>query len=238
MGAHGTTSFASCVRTQLITHSDGNKYLMIFGMEVEGLVPSAAVSMIHIYKLATKDTAQFVGSYALAQSPRGYLASDDSGLRFVMVYDDRYEFWAVGAGGVLSKVDTIYIQRLNASQYHHGWPYGFDSTGRFWYVTTESQKPGQYTELGLNFYSPPGEVNTISVSFDSDNYTYSGAPVNGNLSVSVKDINGAFIAAVVNLSPTVNMTLSSTQVQTVTTGPTLVPFTLNAPGDLSVDAWT
>jgi hypothetical protein len=240
MTPHGNLVAATvtAARIQLVTHSDGNKYLLIFGLEVPTNVAQGAACTMYVYKLTDKNTAQFVGQYALAQGPRAYLASDDSGMRFVMVYDDRYEFWAFGAGGVLSKVDTVYVSRFNGSQYFHADPYGFDGTGRFWYLTADSSKPGTYTELGVNFYSPPGQVNTISVSFDSDNYTYSGAPVNGTLSVSVKDVTGAYVAAVVNLSPSVNIALQNSQVNTTTAGPTIVPFTINAPGDLSVDAWT
>lgn len=240
MTPHGSfaANAATAARIQLVSHSDGNKYLLIFGLEVPTYVSQGAACTMYVYKLTDKNTAQFVGQYALAQGPRAYLASDDSGMRFVMIYDDRYEFWAFGAGGVLSKVDTVYVSRFNASQYYHADPYGFDGTGRFWYLTADSSKPGTYTELGVNFYSPPGQVNTISVTFDSDNYTYSGAPVNGNLSVSVKDVTGAYVAAVVNLSPSVNISLQSSQINTTTAGPTLVPFTINAPGDLAVDAWT
>lgn len=240
MTLHGNTTAATCssARIQLVTHTDGNKYLLIFGMEMLGATPNSATATMYVYKLTDKNTGQFVGSYAMASGPRGYLASDDTGMRFIIAYDDRYEFWAFGASGVLSKVDTIYIQRNNSAQYYESDSYGFDTAGRFWYITPDSQKPANYAELGLNFYSPPGQVNTISVTFDSDNYTYSGTPVNGNLSVSVKDINGAYVAALVNLSPTANITLQSSTVNTNTSGPVQVPFSVIAAGDVSVEAWT
>lgn len=238
MTLHGNITVASCARIQLVTHTDGNKYLLIFGLEMFGATPNANTATLHVYKLTDKNTGQFVASYALASGPRAFLASDDSAMRFVMVYDDRYEFWAMGSAGVMSKVDTVYVSRNNSSQYYQADPYGFDNAGRFWYITPDSQKPVNMAELGLNFYSPPGQVNTISAVFDSDNYNFQGSPVNGNLSVWVKDINGAYVAALVNLSPTSNITLQSSTVNTNTSGPTLVPFTVTAPGDLAVEAWT
>lgn len=238
MTLHGNTSTPTSIRVQMVTHTDGNKYLLIFGLENFGATPNANVATMYVYKLTDKNTGQFVGSYALASGPRAFLAADDSAMRFIMAYDDRYEFWAMGNAGAMSKVDTIYILRNNSAQNWEAEPYGFDNAGRFWYVTADSQKPNNVAELGLNFYSPPGQVNTISTTFDSDNYVYSGSPVNGNLSVSVKDINGAYVAALVNLSPTSNLNLQSSTVNTNTSGPTLVPFTITAPGDVSVEAWT
>lgn len=238
MTLHGNITTASVARIQLVTHTDGNKYLMIFGLEMFGATPNANTAVLYVYKLTDKNTGQFVASYTLASGPRAFLSADDSAMRFVMVYDDRYEFWAMGAAGVLSKVDTVYNLRNNSAQYYESESYGFDNAGRFWYITADSQKPVNFAELGMNFYSPPGQVNTITVTFDNDNYTYNGTPVAGNLSVSVKDVTGAYVAALVNLSPTSNITLQSSTVNTNTSGPTVVPFTVTAPGDLQVDAWT
>ncbi|BAW19126.1 hypothetical protein [Ralstonia phage RP31] len=233
-----TLTQVGVMRVQLINHTDGNKYLLVIGFENSAATPTTALQKMYVYKLTDKNTATYVGTYNLAPSPRSMTTADDNGMNFVVAYDDRYEFWSVGTGGVLNKTNTVTLGRVSATQYYGAWSHGFDSAGRFWYINPISATPATMCEWELWYINPTGTANTINLSFDSGSYSYSGAPASGTLTVSVTDANGNYVAANVTLTPSTNVTLSQTTFTTSATGPTLVPFTITAPGDISIDAAT
>lgn len=231
-GAHNTG--IRCVVAKL---PNGDKFLLVLSIDNYG-TPTPATSKLYCFKIVSKNSLQYISTTQLAVGPRNYLAANDDWTRFIVAYDDRYEMWTLGDAGAITLAETVFVTRNNTTHYNAADAYGFDSVGRFWYITPESVNPVVYSELGLNFISPPGAVNTIKLEFDQDGYEYTGTAVPGNVSVSVTDINGNYLAVDVRLSGTSNVTFGNSVVTTSATGPITVPFSVTAPGEVSVSGET